>query len=89
MLDKSITNLLNALYIEYGEENIRRYNPDNDHGICILINEIPATFSIITFEGSLALNFYSIQIEDNPLGEYIYIDDSISLNDLLILIRRY
>lgn len=58
-------------------------------GICILINDIPATFSIITFDGNLPLNVFSIQIQDNPPDDYLFVNDSVSLENLLILLRRF
>lgn len=87
--DESIKNLRIQLFSDFGEDNIKPYTPDTPHSICFMLDDIPATFSVITIDGTLPLNVYSIQIENNPPGEYIYNDDEISLDDLIELIKRY
>lgn len=88
--DESIKNLQSQLFSEFGEDNIKLTTKDDSrHSLCFKLKDIPATFSVITIDGSLPLNVYSIQIENHPPGEYIYTDDEISLDDFIGLIRRY
>jgi len=62
---------------------------DEMHGTCFKLEGIQATFSILTEEGTMSKDTFSIQIENGPPGEYVNRLNPCKLNDFLQTIRLY
>ena len=89
MTSKSVDILLNAIKSVYGKAKIHPYgtSPEEEHGTGFRIKGVPATFSVLTLEGSLPEGRYDIQIESYPPGEYVYADE-VDLNEFLLLVEK-
>jgi hypothetical protein len=87
MHSQVINELISEIRRKYGDVEYYGSSADETHGVCFKLNEINATFSIHTQDGSLK-ELYDIQIEGIPPGEYIY-TDVVSLPELIALIPRY
>lgn len=90
MPSKSIKLLKTAINNKYGHMGIELYgsHPNEEHGTCFKIGNIPATFSVITLDGTLPFGHYDIQIEGIPPSDYVYTAE-LKLDKFLSLIDEY
>jgi len=89
MTSKSISILLEKIKTIYGETKIQPYgtSPNEEHGTGFRIENVPATFSLLTLDGTLPDGKYDIQIESYPPGDYVY-TDKVDLNEFLSLVEK-
>ncbi|MGB3556698.1 MAG: hypothetical protein WBA25_18885 [Jannaschia sp.] len=89
MHSDAIRVVIDAVEPKFGPIRYFAKSEDEEHGICFLVRGIPATFSVITLEGTLPPGIYSVQIEGQPPGDHIYIRDRCGLDELVELMARY
>ena len=87
MRSSEIQRLVDAVEAIYGPTKLYGSSPDEKHGTCFKINAVPATFSVLTLDGSLPSGRYDIQIEGSPPGDYLYASE-VTLDTFLELISR-
>jgi hypothetical protein len=83
-----IQKLIDAVEAAYGPVTPYGSNPSEEHGTCFKIAGTPATFSVLTLEGTLPPGQFDIQIEGVPPGDYIY-TAVVSLDEFLELVSRF
>lgn len=89
MQDTSIRHLIRKLQLRYAER-LKPYGwgPSEAHGFGFTIDGIDVVFSAITKEGSLPPDYFDVQIESSPPGDYIYTAE-LALKELLDLIEVF
>ena len=80
-----VEKLKNTIISEFGPLTYYGSNESEEHGIGFKLQNINATFSATTNDGTLR-NCYSIQIESVPPGEFVY-TDTLTLKEVILLIR--
>jgi hypothetical protein len=93
MSDSSILAFLDKLRGTYGKDRVlpcssNFEDAEVEHGVSFRLQGVDARFSVITFDGSLPHGHYSVQIESEPPGEAIYVNDDLEADELLLLIDR-
>ncbi len=78
--------------IEYLKTEYTSYEPygtfeDEEEGTGFRLNDIPATFSVLSF-GDTPKNILDVQIESYPPGNYLY-DVILEFDDFIKLIEMY
>ncbi|WP_320177332.1 hypothetical protein [Roseovarius pacificus] len=72
MRSSEIQRLLDAVEFAYGPIALYHSDENEEHGTSFLIEGIPASFSVITLEGSLPPDQFDIQVDSQPPGYYIF-----------------
>jgi len=82
----SVENVIRAFRARYGRDALVPYadSDDDAYGTSFMINDVPATFSVLTQDGTLPEGQYDIQIESYPPGDYLF-TNIVSLEELLRL----
>lgn len=76
MADDSIECLLTALRSRYGDRLLPYGTyPDEEHGTGFRLREVPATFSVLTLDGTLPPGRFDVQVESYPPGDYAWADE--------------
>jgi hypothetical protein len=83
MRSSEIQRLISAVEQIHGPITLYGSNELEEHGTCFTLKEIPATFSVLTLEGTLAHNQFDVQIEGQPPGDYVYYLELCSLDRFL------
>ena len=84
----SIEELLTEFRVRYGSNALVLYadSDEDPYGTSFMLQGIPATFSVITRDGTLPDGQYDIQIESYPPGDYIF-TSIVSLEKFLQLVH--
>jgi len=88
MRSTQIQNLIAQVEKIYGPITLYGSQEDEQLGTCFFLENISATFSVLTLDGKMPKDTFSIQVEGRPPGDYIYTDD-LSLDDFLKIISIY
>ncbi len=87
MSSPEIQRLVDAVEEAHGQVELYGSSPSEEHGTCFKIARVPATFSVITLEGTLPSGTYDIQIEGSPPGDYLF-TAQVSLEGFLKLVAQ-
>lgn len=87
MRSQEIQRLVDAVEARFGPVEPYGSAASEGHGTCFKVAEVPATFSVLTLDGTLPPARYDIQIEGSPPGDYLYADE-VSLAEFLELVAR-
>lgn len=87
MRSRDIQTLVDAVEAAYGPIELFASSPEEEHGTCFKLAGIPATFSVLTLEGTLPSGVYDVQIEGIPPGDYLYVAQ-VSLSAFLELVSQ-
>lgn len=68
MRSREIQKLIDAVEAVHGSVELYGSGPSEEHGTCFTIAGVPATFSVLTLDGTLPLGRHDVQIEGEPLG---------------------
>jgi hypothetical protein len=90
MPDASIQALVSQLRAIYGDDALSfSVSPDSDgHHLSFRLKKVPASFSVLTLDGSLPFGVYDVQIEGEPPGDYVLAEE-LSLEDLVAVVARF
>ena len=82
----SIESVIRAFRAKFGQDALVPYadSDEDPYGAGFMINDVPATFSVITQDGTLPEGQYDVQIESYPPGDYVF-TNIVSLEELLRL----
>lgn len=76
MADHSIENLLTTLRRRYGDRLLAYgTSPDEEHGTGFRLRDVPATFSVLTLDGTLPHDRFDVQVESYPPGDYVWAEE--------------
>lgn len=76
MADHSVEVLLVALRSRYGDRLIPYgTSAGEEHGTGFRLRDVPATFSVLTLDGTLPYRRFDVQIESYPPGDYVWADE--------------
>ena len=87
MHSPQIQKLINSVSEKFGNIEYYGSSPNEEHGVCFTVQEIEATFSVSTIDGTLK-DSYDIQIEGVPPGEYLYTGE-VSLQKFIELVSKF
>lgn len=87
MHSHEIKKLIKAVSEKFGSIEYYGSTANEEHGVCFTVQEINATFSISTIDGTLK-DSYDIQIEGVPPGEYLY-TSKVSLQKFIELVSDF
>lgn len=87
MPSREIQKLIDAVELVHGPITLYGSSSSESHGTGFTIAGVPATFSVLTLDGTLPPGQYNIQIEGLPQGDYVYVDE-VDLNAFLELVSR-
>jgi hypothetical protein len=84
-----IAAVISAVQSKFGADAFSYYGSSwaEVHGVAFTVGRIPATFSVVTQDGTLPDGRYEVQIEGVPPGDYIF-TDTVSLKALLELVEQ-
>lgn len=88
MRSKEIQRMLDSVEERYGSVKLYGSSPDEEHGTCFVADGVSATFSLLTFDGSLPADTFDLQVEGIPPGDYLY-RARVSTAELLQLMERF
>ena len=83
MRSSEIQRLVGAVEEIHGPITLYGSNELEEHGTCFTLKGIPATFSVLTLEGTLGHDQFDVQIEGRPPGYYMYNLELCSLDEFL------
>ena len=88
MRSSEIQNLIDKVEARFGPIQLYGSSEDEAHGTCFKLENIPATFSVLTLEGTLDPDLFDVQIEGIPPGDYCK-RGKLRLDELLSVIERF
>jgi hypothetical protein len=82
----SVESVIRAFRAKYGRDALVPYadSDEDPYGTSFMIKDVPATFSVLTKDGTLPEGQYDFQIESHPAGDYLF-TNIVSLEELLLL----
>lgn len=87
MRSPEVQRLVDAVEERYGPVELYGSSPEEEHGTCFIVAGVPATFSVITLDGTLPPDTFDVQVEGIPPGDYVYVT-TVSSAGLLRLVER-
>ena len=89
MRNKNVQKLIDAVESLYGPVSLYGSNELEENETCFIVEHIKVTFSVIMNTQNLETVTFSIQIEGQPPGDYLYALDECSQENFLQLVKNY
>jgi len=83
-----IQKLIDTVEKRHGSIELYGSDTEEEHGTCFIVDGVPATFSVITLDGTLPPDTFDLQVEGTPPSDYLH-TTTVSLAELLQLIVQF